>query len=106
MKFLVTLSTSKVEDFTKEDFDKVATYITSDGCTGVTDFYRETCIEHDFYFATRRDFEGNPISFAETNARFRKAIQRKSKLRWFSPMSYWRWLAVSILGRPMWFNKD
>lgn len=74
----------------------------SDGCTGVPDHYVEACHEHDFHYRYATTLYGEPITFMEANARFKDAIQMRSKLRWFSPLSWIRFLGVTSFGKPLW----
>lgn len=74
----------------------------SDGCTGVPDFYIEACWEHDYHYRYGVTLFGEPISFQEANLRFRQAIQMRSRLRWFSPISWERWLGVREFGKSIW----
>ena len=75
----------------------------SDGCTGVPDFYVEACWEHDYHFRYGVTLFGDVITFNEANDRFRQAIQMRSRLRWFSPLSWTRYLGVSTpFGRKLW----
>lgn len=71
----------------------------TDGCTGVPDFYKLGCYEHDIGYATGKDPIGNPITKKECDKRFRWYIQMKSPFGVLSPMSWWRWAAVSVLGK-------
>lgn len=70
-----------------------------DGCTGVPDWRRPCCDWHDLLWRTGHDLEGNPVSGAQANVEFRKCLQHLSRLRWFSPMSWWRYAAVTISKR-------
>src|SRR3990167_900111 len=75
----------------------------SDGCTGVPDFYVEACWEHDYHHRYAVTLFGDPITFHETNTRFRQARQSRSKLRLFSIVSWERYLAVaSPIGKKLW----
>jgi hypothetical protein len=74
----------------------------SDGCTGVKDFYVESCHEHDYHYRYGVTLYGDPISFCQANARLRQVIQMKSKLRWFSPVSWGRYLGTTVLGITIW----
>lgn len=74
----------------------------SDGCTAVKDWYIEACWEHDFHYRYGVTLYGDPISFSEANGRLREAIQMRSKLRWFSPLSWTRWLGVNSFGKCLW----
>jgi hypothetical protein len=77
----------------------------SDGCSGVKDFYIQSCWEHDFHFRYAKTLFGDPITFNEANERFRQAIQMRSRWGRFSPMSWWRWIGVRAFGRAAW-NKS
>ena len=74
----------------------------SDGCTGVPDWYVEACHEHDYHFRYGATLFQDPITFDEANTRFRKAIQMRSRLRWFSPLSWVRFAGVTYLGKGLW----
>lgn len=71
----------------------------SDGCTGVADFRIECCFQHDLEW-NGRTVDGEPISRAETNARFRQCIASRSPLGRYSPMAWIRWLGVSLASIP------
>ena len=75
----------------------------SDGCTMSPDWWLETCQEHDYHWRYGQTLFGDPISFQASNLRFRRAIQERSKLRWFNPISWERYYAVSSpIGRRIW----
>ena len=95
--FIESLSTSDPDRLTPADIDKIRWYIKSDGCSGVPDLYVEECIKHDFYYRTKHDFSGRLIRKKEADLRFRRGIQRKSKLGVMSPLSWERWLGVTCL---------
>lgn len=77
----------------------------ADGCSGVPDFYLHACLEHDIHYRTHHTLDGVLLTRAEADAIFRKRIQQMSKLKRFSPMSYWRWVGVRIFGRRAWNKK-
>ncbi len=79
-----------------------ATTYKSDGCSGVPDFYLEACQEHDLHYRYAQTLYGEPLTFEDANARFRKVIQMKSKLRWFSPLSWIRFAGVKFFGKHIW----
>lgn len=114
-------------DWVREEAAKIK----SDGCSGVPDFYLEACLQHDlayFYAKNPRsaytywlkmdssegnaywnNIEGNtywkladPMFQSEADAQFRKAIQKRSRLGVFSPMSWWRWLGLKVFGKKAW----
>jgi hypothetical protein len=70
----------------------------SDGCTGVADFYLDACYEHDIHWRTSHTLTGYPISTRQANMRFRWVIQDRSPFGKLSPMSWWRWIGVTIGG--------
>ena len=74
----------------------------SDGCTGIPDFYLDACLEHDVHYRTHRWIDGTPIVRAEADARFRQVMQSRSMLGTASPMAWWRWLGVRLMGRWAW----
>lgn len=79
-----------------------ASWINSDGCTGVADFYLDACLEHDYHYRTHRWLDGRPIFRSEADERFRRVIQSRSPFGRISPLSWWRWAGVRILGRHAW----
>ena len=74
----------------------------SDGCSGVPDFHRDGCLEHDIAYRTGRDPLGHEISRAEADKRLRWYIQIHSRLGGASPMAWWRWAGVRVFGRKSW----
>lgn len=68
----------------------------TDGCTGVVDIYVDCCYEHDIHWRTGRTLDGDPISAKEMNARFRWCIQSRSRFGRWSPMSWVRWMGVTV----------
>lgn len=100
---------SPLEEFDPEDrayWDKVrkaAEAQGTDGCTGVKDWFVECCWQHDIEWRGKT-VDGEPLSRAECNARFRRCIQRRSVLHHvtvfgynvgrLSPLSWARWAGV------------
>lgn len=74
----------------------------SDGCSGVTEAFLDCCLEHDIAYRTGRTVEGEILTRAEADRRFRECMQAKSRLGIFNPMSWWRWIAVRFFGRGAW----
>jgi len=66
------------------------------GCTGVPDFYKSCCDDHDEHYSA------HDVTRAEADAEFRRCIQGKSPLGKCSPMALWRWAGVRLLGRHAW----
>lgn len=100
-----------------------AALIVSDGCTGVSGFRRECCLEHDlaFYYARNprtaymgwvdhgdRELaweEAAPITFEEANSDFKRCHARASKLGsfwWLNPVNLWRWRGVVRFSKRAW----
>ena len=77
----------------------VAALLQSDGCTGVKDYYVDACYEHDIHWRTGRTLFGVPITTAQANERFRRVIQSRSRFGRFSPMSWARWVGVTVGAR-------
>lgn len=80
-------------------WDKIrvkAKQLGSDGCTMVSDIFLDACLEHDIHWRLGTTINGDKISRRQANARFRKVIQSRSKLGLCSPISWVRWLGVSI----------
>lgn len=74
----------------------IATQLKSDGCTDCPDIYVDSCYEHDVHWRTGRTIYGVPITTAQANRRFRKVIQSRDPFGRFSPLSWWRWLGVTV----------
>ena len=70
----------------------------SDGCTAVSEVYHDACVIHDLGYKLGIDPWGHPITKKDTDTNFRKCMQSKSVFGKLSPMSWWRWLAVSTFG--------
>jgi hypothetical protein len=87
------------EEITPEYIKNLNEAISSDGCTGVVDWYKDCCIVHDLGYRYHVDPWGNVVTRSQVDANFRKCIQNKSKLKKFSPVSWLRWSAVRLLGR-------
>ena len=74
----------------------------ADGCTGVPEFFRDGCLEHDIAYRTHRDLLNNPITKAEADFRLKWYIQMHSIFVRFSPMAWWRWRAVKHFADKAW----
>lgn len=102
LSFTGLLSTRDWRKLTDVDFAMINTFVSSDGCTGVIDFYRPGCIIHDFYYRTHRNLDGTPITKKQADTVLKKYIQSKSIFGRFSPMAYWRYLGVRKLAGRAW----
>lgn len=69
----------------------IAKAIKSDGCTGVPDFYKKSCLEHDIHTRCHTTIWGTPITEDDAAWVLHRRIQQWSMFGWFSPMSWWRW---------------
>jgi hypothetical protein len=74
-----------------------------DGCSGPTlQVFRSCCDEHDIHYRTGQRLDGRPITRGEADAEFRRCMQQRSRLGRWSPMPWWRWLAVRAVGWAHW----
>jgi len=73
----------------------------SDGCTGVADIYLDACYEHDVHCRTHKTIYHLPLSSKEAATVFRERIHQMSWFNGLSPMAWWRWAGVRVLG-PQW----
>lgn len=101
-------------DWVKEQ----AAAIHSDGCSGVPEFYHKCCLQHDLFYWYAKDPQEAYKRYlldlepwhdnlrhgtkAEADTELRQCIQNCSKLGKFSPMSWWRWVAVKYLANKAW----
>lgn len=86
---------------------EMARTLGSDGCSGPTfELYRDCCLQHDIAYRTGRDEDGAPITRREADARFRQCMQARSALGRWSPVAWWRWLAVRAVGWAYWQQTD
>lgn len=81
---------------------QVAGFMKSNGCTGVPDWHVDCCFEHDIAYRSGHDVLGYKITRREADKRLRWCIQMESPFGIFSPMSWWRWLAVRLFGFKAW----
>ncbi len=72
--------------------------INSDGCTGVIDVYGNCCVFHDLGYRFHIDIYGRPVDRNQVDDGFRRCMQKKSLMKWFNPMSWWRYAAVRWIG--------
>lgn len=74
----------------------------ANGCSGVPDFHRDCCLEHDIHYRDQRTLGGVSLTRADADARFRYCLQSRSPLGAMSPMAWWRWAGVRLLGWLAW----
>ncbi len=74
----------------------------SDGCTGVPEFYRDGCLEHDVSYRTGRDPKDRKITRREADKRLRWYVRMNSPFGAYSPLGWWRWAGVRIAGFWSW----
>ena len=98
--------------------EREATRMGSDGCSLVSEIYHWCCLEHDCAYRTHKDphdaycwylngvlnywAAAKSITKSEADARFRKAMQERSKLGRFSPVSWLRWVGVKVGAKKAW----
>jgi hypothetical protein len=83
--------------------EDIADELGSDGCTRATNFHKLCCLRHDIHYRTHKHIDGiTPITKEEADKMFFSCIVSRSKLGYFSPMAWWRWLAVSKFNRKVW----
>ena len=102
LHFTDTLSTLDWTQLTEADYAAIAEFVYSDGCTGVPDFYRNDCIYHDWCYRTHRDLDGTPLTKKESDKRLKAGIRVESPFGMWSPMAWWRYVAVKRFGRKSW----
>lgn len=90
-------------------YSEVAAALRGDGCTSSPDLsYRACCDQHDVYYRTGHDLDGNAITRAEADRRLRRCMARSGKTpvigRWLLPWLYWG--AVRVFGRRAWRNRN
>ena len=71
-------------------------------CTGVPDFYSDACDEHDIHYRTGYSLWNQRLTRKMADKRLRLVIQNRSPFGRFSPMAWWRWVGVRLLGRKSW----
>ena len=68
----------------------------ADGCSGVPEFYRDCCLEHDIAYRTHKTVDDVSIDRKTADRAIRECIQSKSVFGRFSPMSHWRYAALRV----------
>lgn len=84
---------------------KRAAELQSDGCSHVTQAFLDCCLEHDIHYRTGHTLLGVKITREEADRLFRKCMQQRSMFKYFSPMSWWRWMAVRVFGASSYASK-
>ena len=78
----------------------------TDGCSFGTSAYRDCCLEHDIAYRTGATVDSEPQTKAQADTRFRACMQAHSRLGWWSPMAWTRYIVVRWFGRPHAQPKD
>ena len=86
----------------EDQLRELAKSIGSDGCTAALQVHQVCCWEHDWCYVTGMTPRGRLISKVEADARFRECLQARSPFRGYSPLAWWRWVAVTWFGRGVW----
>lgn len=85
------------------DWDRIrqlAADLQSDGCTVVTEAFRDCCLLHDILYKTGTDPDtGVAVSRRDADVALRHCIQSRSRLGRLSPVAWWRYLGVRVFGR-------
>lgn len=102
IRFLSFLSSNDWKEFTEFDLKRIESFVDSDGCTGVPDFYHWGCVLHDWCYRTHIDFAGSDITKDQADLLLRDYIRSKSLFGRFSPMAWWRWRGVKYLAERPW----
>jgi hypothetical protein len=76
--------------------------VDTDGCSGVADWLKWTCWEHDYHYRRHRMIFGRPLTRAEADKIFRVRIQQGSGFGVLSPIAWLRWLGVRLFGGNAW----
>jgi hypothetical protein len=96
-------------DWVKEE----AVKINSDGCSNVSEWHRECCLEHDLGYYYGRDphhayrvgwVDADRIDRGTVDQRFLNCMQAASPLHKLSPRSAVRWLGVRVGGWKAWHS--
>ena len=83
-----------------EQIDDWADSLGADGCTGGTNAFVHCCRRHDAEYRTGTTLEGQSVNKQEADKRFLDCMRNHSKLGYWSPMAYYRYLAVKVFGKP------
>ena len=78
----------------RELIRRVAAALDTDHCTGVPDFYRDACDEHDVHARTHRTLDDDWLTKQQAATIFKSRIQVDSPLGRWSPMAQWRYWAL------------
>ena len=79
------------------DIHAQAKKLGSDGCTGVPDWFLWSCLEHDVHYRLHKFLSGDDIDKRTADYVLRVRVQQGSYLGAFSPVSWIRWLGVTLL---------
>lgn len=90
----------------REVIRRQAAALGSDGCTGVSDLYRDCCYAHDIAYRTGRNHHGDPVTRAEADTAFRLCIQGESLFGKESLVAWARWAGVRLFGRGIWRDNE
>ena len=84
------------DDVYRHQVRREAVRIRADGCSGVPDFYRIICLEHDVHYALHHDFYTKArIKQEDADLGLKWGIQYFSWFGRWSPMAAWRYWALS-----------
>lgn len=87
------------------DVHLTARALNTDGCSGparLTQWYRAACEEHDIFYRTHLTVDRLQVTKDFADAVLRLRITRDSWLGRFSPVAWWRDMALSLFGQDAW----
>lgn len=78
----------------------------SDGCSWAFEIYPDACREHDVHYRLHRTLQGMTLDRAQADYIFRERVQQLSFFGGASPMSWWRYAILRVLGGFAWRHDD
>lgn len=79
----------------RDEADRLGT----DGCTMGSAAFRDCCARHDIEWRRGTTIDDEPVTIDEADARFLACMQSRSRLGWWSPIAWLRYVAVRTVGR-------
>lgn len=76
-----------------------AKLLKSDGCSGVPDTFKWTCLEHDVHYRTHHLVGGTSLSKQDADYILRIRVQQTQMSLLKYPISWIRWLGVAVIFR-------
>lgn len=79
------------------DVRQLANSLKADGCTGVADIFKWTCLEHDIHYRTHKLIYGQEIEKSEADYIFRIRIYQTPMSLVKYIVAWTRWLGVAVV---------